>query len=77
MMGVYFVTGTTRMLIDPEAVASGTVSGGQIVMQQFLLLLAGGFTTPYMVACILLLYFDQRIRREAFDLQSEAEALAT
>lgn len=77
MLGVYFVTGTANMLFDPEAVATGTISAGQFVMQQLLLLLVGGFTTPYIVACILLLYFDQRIRREAFDLQSEAEALAS
>lgn len=77
MLGVYFVTGTASMLIDPEAMSSGTVSAGQFILQQFLLLLVGGFTTPYVVACILLLYFDQRIRREAFDLQSEAEALAS
>ncbi len=76
MLGIYFVTGTAGMLLDPEAMATGTVTAGQFVMQQFLLLLVGGFTTPYVVACILLLYFDQRIRREAFDLQSEAEALA-
>ena len=77
MLGVYVVTGTASMLVDPQAMATGTVSAGQFVMQQFLLLLVGGFATPYLVACILLLYFDQRIRREAFDLQSEAEALAT
>jgi hypothetical protein len=77
MLGVYFVTGTASMLLDPEAVATGTISTGQLVLQQLLLLLVGGFTTPYVVACILLLYFDQRIRREAFDLQSEAEALAS
>jgi hypothetical protein len=76
MIGVYFVTGTATMLIDPEAMSSGVVSAGQFVLQQLLLLLVGGFTTPYFVACILLLYFDQRIRREAFDLESEAEALA-
>jgi hypothetical protein len=77
MLGVYLVTGTASMLVDPEAMSTGTVSAGQFILQQFLLLLVGGFTTPYIVACILLLYFDQRIRREAFDLQSEAEALAS
>jgi hypothetical protein len=76
MMGVYVVTGTASMLVDPEAMSSGVVSAGRVVMLQLLLLLVGGFTTPYLVACILLLYFDQRIRREAFDLQSEAEALS-
>jgi hypothetical protein len=75
-IGVYFLTGTANMLIDPEAMSTGVVSAGQFVLQQLLLLLVGGFTTPYLVACILLLYFDQRIRREAFDLESEAEALA-
>jgi hypothetical protein len=77
MLGVYVVTGTASMLLDPDAMATGTVTAGQFILQQFLLLLVGGFATPYLVACILLLYFDQRIRREAFDLQSEAEALAT
>jgi hypothetical protein len=76
MVATYFLTGTADMLVNPEALTDGTIGTGQFVAQQFLLVVAGGFTTPYMCACILLLYFDQRIRREAFDLQSEAEALA-
>jgi hypothetical protein len=41
-----------------------------------LVLISTGFTTPFLAACILLLYFDQRVRLEAYDLQAEAEALA-
>lgn len=33
-------------------------------------------TTPYLAAVITLLYFDQRVRKEAFDLQLLAEAAA-
>jgi len=76
VLGAYFVTGTTRTLIDPEAASSGVVGVGQIVVQQVLVLISTGFTTPFLVACILLLYFDQRVRLEAYDLQAEAEALA-
>ena len=43
----------------------GIVSGGLI-----------SSATPFLVACILLLYFDQRVRLEAYDLQAEADALA-
>jgi hypothetical protein len=73
---VYFFTGTAEMLLDPNALQSGVVSMSQVVVQQLLALLASGVTTPFLVACILLLYFDQRVRREAYDLQAEAEALA-
>ncbi len=75
VLGAYFVTGTTRTLIDPEAASSGVVGIGQIVVQQLLVLISTGFTTPFLAACILLLYFDQRVRLEAYDLQAEAEAL--
>ena len=70
------MTGTWRTLIDPEAASSGVVGMGQIVVQQMLVLISAGFTTPFLVACILLLYFDQRVRLEAYDLQAEADALA-
>lgn len=73
---VYVLTGTATTIFDPEAVSSGVVSTSQIVVQQLLGVIASGFTTPFMVACILLLYYDQRVRREAYDLQAEADALA-
>lgn len=76
LMAVYFLTGTASMLMNPDALANGVVSTGQVVVQQLLAIIASGFTTPFMVACILLVYYDQRVRREAFDLQAEADALA-
>jgi hypothetical protein len=39
-------------------------------------MVSSGFTTPFLVACILLVYYDQRVRLEAFDLETEASALA-
>lgn len=76
LMAVYFLTGTASMITDPDALTTGVVSTGQVVVQQLLAVVASGFTTPFMVACILLVYYDQRVRREAFDLQAEADALA-
>ncbi|HET9948612.1 MAG TPA: hypothetical protein VFQ22_06805, partial [Longimicrobiales bacterium] len=76
VLAVMFLTGTATTVLDPEALATGTVGMGRLALQQLLAVVASGFTTPYLVACILLVYFDQRVRREAYDLQSEAEALA-
>ena len=76
VVAAYFVTGTWRTFLDPQGVSSGVVGMGQIVVQQMLVLISAGFTTPFLVACILLLYFDQRVRLEAYDLQAEAHALA-
>ncbi len=76
VLAAYFVTGTWQILVDPSAVSSGVVGMGQLVVQQMLVLISAGFTTPFLVACILLLYFDQRVRLEAYDLQAEADALA-
>lgn len=76
LMAVYFLTGTSQMMLDPEAFAAGTVSTGQVVVQQVLVLMTSAITTPMVVASILLLYYDQRVRREAFDLEAEAAALS-
>lgn len=76
LMAVYFVTGTFTTITDPEALSNGTVSMGQLAMQQLLSLVASGFTTPFLVACTLLTYYDQRVRLEAFDLETEADSLA-
>ena len=75
VVAAYFVTGTWRTIFDPAGVSSGVVGMGQLVAQQMLVLISAGFTTPFLVACILLLYFDQRVRLEAYDLQAEADAL--
>lgn len=75
VLAAYFVTGTWQILVDPAAVSSGVIGTGQLVVQQMLVLISAGFTTPFLVACILLLYFDQRVRLEAYDLQAEADAL--
>lgn len=76
LTATYFLTGTTTALVDPDAMANGAISAGQVAAQQLLAVVASGFTTPFLVACILLLHYDQRVRREAFDLEAEAGALA-
>ncbi|MDX1492430.1 MAG: hypothetical protein R3253_00045 [Longimicrobiales bacterium] len=76
LTATYFLTGTTAALVDPDAVANGAISAGQLAAQQLLAVVASGFTTPFLVACILLMHYDQRVRLEAFDLEAEAGALA-
>ena len=76
VMATYFLTGTASLLTDPDAVSTGAIGMGQLAVQQLLLMLSTGFTTPFFVACMLLLYYDQRVRLEAFDLEAAADALA-
>jgi len=75
VMAVYFVTGTINTVMDPNALENGTVTMTQLALQQLLLLVSSGFTTPFLVACVLLTYYDQRVRLEAFDLEAEVGTL--
>ena len=76
MMAVGIVMGSSTMLFDPTTVETGVVDVTAFVTQQALSIIASGIATPFLVASVLLMYFDQRIRREAYDLQAEADALA-
>jgi len=76
MMAVGILMGSSTMLLDPTTVETGVIDVTAFVIQQALSIIASGVATPFLVAAILLLYFDQRIRREAYDLQAEADALA-
>ncbi|MDH5760669.1 MAG: hypothetical protein OEZ65_13860, partial [Gemmatimonadota bacterium] len=77
VMAIYAVTGTLGMLTDPVAAAAGGVSGGRIVTQQVMALGVSAFTTPLFVACFLLVYYDQRIRSEAFDVEAAVDELVS
>jgi len=68
------VTGTLGESLSPAS-ATMTVPLGTAVIQQGLSLLVTGVTTPFMVAVMLLTYYDRRIRGEGFDLESAAEEL--
>jgi len=76
VMAVGIIAGGSTMLFDPTTVETGTIDITAFVLQQALSIVASGVATPFLVAAVLLLYFDQRIRREAYDLQAEADALA-
>lgn len=72
VMAVLLVTGGFANFADPEAMPST----GQFMTQQLLGLGVGVLTTPFMVAVIVLLYFDRRVRTEALDVQMAADRLA-
>jgi len=76
MMAVYVISGTTQQFLDPDAIANGTIGMGRLAVQQLLVVVSSGVTTPFQVACVLLLHYDQRVRLEAFDLEAEARELA-
>jgi hypothetical protein len=72
MMAVLVMTGGFAQMMNPSAVPSMT----QLVMQQVLAMGVGILTGPFMVAVIVLLYFDRRVRTEALDVQMMADRLA-
>lgn len=59
-----------------DVTAAATLSPVQRFTQQFVTILASALTTPFMVTCLTLLYFDRRVRVEGYDLEAAAEALA-
>lgn len=72
MLAVLAVTGGFAQLANPEVLPST----GQLVTQQVLSMGVGILTTPFMVAVIVLLYFDRRVRTEALDVQMMTDSLA-
>jgi len=72
VLAVGFLTGSFASIADPSTVPSA----GQVVMQQVLGLGVSVLTTPFLVAVIVLLYFDRRVRTEALDVQMAADRLA-
>ena len=72
VMAVTFLTGGFASIADPTVVPSA----GQVVTQQLLGLGVSVLTTPFLVAVIVLLYFDRRVRTEALDVQMAADSLA-
>lgn len=72
IMAVMLLTGSFATLTDPGAVPST----GQFITQQVLGLGVGVLTNPFMVAVMVLLYYDRRVRTEALDVQILADRLA-
>ncbi|HEX6369565.1 MAG TPA: hypothetical protein VF006_11665 [Longimicrobium sp.] len=72
MMAVMALTGGFAQIINPKAIPSP----GQFITQQVLGMGVGILTTPFLVAVIVLLYFDRRVRTEALDVQMATDSLA-
>jgi hypothetical protein len=73
MMAVMTITGIGAAVLNPEMVGQSTT--GLAYLQNIIMTLMGSLTVPYMVGCMVLLYYDRRIRLEGYDLEAAAEAL--
>ena len=72
-LGVMLLTGGFAALANP-----GTIpSAGQFWVQQVGASVVGALTTPFLVAALVILYFDRRVRTEALDVQFATDALPT
>jgi hypothetical protein len=58
-----------------DVAESMTLSPVQMFFQQLISMLSSALTTPFMVACVTVLYFDRRVRTEAYDLEVAADEL--
>lgn len=66
-LGVLIAMGMASVLWDPEAV--GQMTTAQLYLQQLVGAAIGSITTPYMVAVMVMLYYDRRVRREGYDVE--------
>lgn len=73
MVAVMLLTGQFTGMFDPSAAPP---SLGALVVQQLGMLAVGAFTTPFLVAAITVLYYDRRVRAEAFDVHRAAGDLS-
>jgi hypothetical protein len=72
MIFVMAMTGGFAAFTNPGAVPSA----GSFWTQQVANSVVGALTTPFMIASIVILYFDRRVRTEAFDVQLATDQLA-
>jgi hypothetical protein len=73
VVGVLLIAGFGPAMVDAQAAA--TLSLGRLFLQQALGLASNVLTVPFFVACLTLLYFDRRVRLEAYDLEVAVDAL--
>lgn len=74
LLPVFFVmavTGGFAAFTDPGSVPSA----GSFWIQQVANSLMSALTTPFMTASLVILYFDRRVRTEAYDVQLAADEL--
>lgn len=75
MLGGVVLTGTFSTLYDPNAAAAAAGSTSML-LQQALTWGSGALTTPFLVAAMVVQYYDRRVRTEALDVQAAADQLA-
>jgi hypothetical protein len=75
VIGIMIVTGAGGAMIDPTGSAFGGTAS-QMFFQQMVSMLVSAATTPYTAGCMVLLYFDARVRLEGYDLELAATELA-
>lgn len=73
-LGLMTAAGMGAAMWDIDAAVM--LSPMQRFMQLFVGVLSSALTTPFMVGCFTLLYFDRRILAEGYDLEVAADALA-
>lgn len=73
-LGLGIVLGLQQGLLDPGT--SATLSPTQLYLEQIVSILVGALTAPFPIAAMTLLYFDRRVRTEAYDLEVAADNLA-
>lgn len=73
-LGLMTAAGMGAAMWDIDAAVM--LSPMQRFMQLFVGVLSSALTTPFMVGCFTLLYFDRRIRADGYDLEVAADALA-
>lgn len=72
--GILLLFGLGTATFDPDAIA--TMTTGQIYLQQSVTMLVSALTFPFLMGSFVLLYYDRRIRTEAFDVEVATAALA-
>jgi hypothetical protein len=73
-VGVMAVTGGWRRMLDPRL--PDTAPAAVVAAEQLFQLVGSAFTTPFLVAALVLLYYDRRVRSEGLDLEVAASGLA-
>lgn len=77
-VAVVWATGGFESLYDPASAAVNAAMEpmSRQILEQLLSWLVGVLTTPFLVAVIVLLYYDRRVRTEALDVRMAADRLA-
>jgi hypothetical protein len=73
--GLPFLFGVGAEFWAPEV--AGTVASTRLYLANGAVLLAGGVTTPFLVAVMVHSYYDRRVRREGYDVELMSPMVAT